>query len=623
MKHFLSLSILVVLSILQVNAQIVIDNTLTVEEYVQNVLLGEGVVASNITFNGGPANINVTQVASFNSTNANVGIENGIFMASGGVTLAQGPNNSSGLTVDTGLGNFNGSDPDLIAISSGFGINDWCIIEFDFVPTGDSISFNYVWGSEEYMEWVNSPFNDIFGFFLSGPGINGTFSNDAINIALVPGTSLPVTIDNVNLNNNGSYYVDNGDGFTAPNSTDEFYIQFDGFTISLVAQAQVQCGQTYHIKLALADSGDSALDCGVFLEEGSFSSNALNIVGTVDNPPGFLPGNTVLEGCVDGFFTIFQPDINSADTLTLLIFGSANSGIDFQPIPIEVIIPEGSISIEIPIIPLYDGLVEGTESITIQYTYLNSCGEQDTAAATMFIADYLDMTLDLDDVFICPGENTQVNATPNGGAPTYSYDWSTGQSSANVSFNAEDLDDVLEVSVTVVDYCQNEVSASFLISEPAPFIVQDTVDFCLGLETGDLVTGGASPYIYTFDTLAFTYLGNDKFTALIPGTFYIEVQDQCGQEEDIFVEVVECDTFIPNVFTPSNSNNYNDTFVIQGIEGFPKSKLTVYNRWGNIVYENEKYDNKWRAEDIPGGTYFYIFNRSDGENYSGYVMIIQ
>ena len=296
MKHFLSLSILVVLSILQVNAQIVIDNTLTVEEYVQNVLLGEGVVASNITFNGGPANINVTQVASFNSTNANVGIENGIFMASGGVTLAQGPNNSSGLTVDTGLGNFNGSDPDLIAISSGFGINDWCIIEFDFVPTGDSISFNYVWGSEEYMEWVNSPFNDIFGFFLSGPGINGTFSNDAINIALVPGTSLPVTIDNVNLNNNGSYYVDNGDGFTAPNSTDEFYIQFDGFTISLVAQAQVQCGQTYHIKLALADSGDSALDCGVFLEEGSFSSNALNIVGTVDNPPGFLPGNTVLEG---------------------------------------------------------------------------------------------------------------------------------------------------------------------------------------------------------------------------------------------------------------------------------------------------------------------------------------
>jgi len=623
MKHFLSLSILVVLSILQVNAQIVIDNTLTVEEYVQNVLLGEGVVASNITFNGGPANINVTQVASFNSTNANVGIENGIFMASGGVTLAQGPNNSSGLTVDTGLGNFNGSDPDLIAISSGFGINDWCIIEFDFVPTGDSISFNYVWGSEEYMEWVNSSFNDIFGFFLSGPGINGTFSNDAINIALVPGTSLPVTIDNVNLNNNGSYYVDNGDGFTAPNSTDEFYIQFDGFTISLVAQAQVQCGQTYHIKLALADSGDSALDCGVFLEEGSFSSNALNIVGTVDNPPGFLPGNTVLEGCVDGFFTIFQPDINSADTLTLLIFGSANSGIDFQPIPIEVIIPEGSISIEIPIIPLYDGLVEGTESITIQYTYLNSCGEQDTAAATMFIADYLDMTLDLDDVFICPGENTQVNATPNGGAPTYSYDWSTGQSSANVSFNAEDLDDVLEVSVTVVDYCQNEVSASFLISEPAPFIVQDTVDFCLGLETGDLVAGGASPYIYTFDTLAFTYLGNDKFTALIPGTFYIEVQDQCGQEEDIFVEVVECDTFIPNVFTPSNSNNYNDTFVIQGIEGFPKSKLTVYNRWGNIVYENEKYDNKWRAEDIPGGTYFYIFNRSDGENYSGYVMIIQ
>jgi gliding motility-associated-like protein len=616
MKRKLIFSALLFIFSFSVNAQLVVDNTMTVEEYVQEVLLGEGVVASNITFNGGAANINVLQVASFNSTNANVGIENGIFMASGGVTLGPGPNNSSGLTVDTGLGNFDGDDPDLIDISSGFGINDWCIIEFDFVPTGDSISFSYVWGSEEYMEWVNSSFNDIFGFFLSGPGIDGPFSNNGINIALVPGTNLPVTIDNVNLNNNGIYYVDNGDGFTEPSFSDNSYIQFDGFTVPLIASAAVQCGQTYHIKLALADSGDSALDCGVFLEEGSFSSNALSIAGAVVNAPAFLPGNTVLEGCVDGYFTIFQPDITTADTVTITISGSAVNGIDYIDMVEEWIIPIGSNSVEIPLNPITDDITEGTETVTIQYTYQNSCGEID-------IQDYIDMTLDLEEEFICPGQNAQVNATPDGGAPTFQYEWSTGQSSANVTFNSDDVDESLEVSVTVSDYCQNEVTATFIVSEPSPFVVQDSIDFCLGLETGDMVSGGASPYIYDYDTLAFNYLGGDDFSAITPGIYFIDVEDQCGQEETILVEVVECDTFIPNVFTPEGSSEYNQFFVIQGIEGFPKSKLTVYNRWGNIVHENENYSSKWRAEDVPGGTYFYIFNRSDGANFSGHLTILK
>jgi gliding motility-associated-like protein len=175
----------------------------------------------------------------------------------------------------------------------------------------------------------------------------------------------------------------------------------------------------------------------------------------------------------------------------------------------------------------------------------------------------------------------------------------------------------------VDDYCDNTVTETFILTEPAPFEVQDSVDFCLGLETGDMVIGGASPYEYEFDTLGLAYLGNDKFTALIPGFYVIEVTDQCGQSEDILVEVVECDTFIPNVFTPEGSSEYNQFFVIQGIEGFPKSKLTVYNRWGNMVYESENYSNKWKADDLPGGTYFYIFNRSDGENYSGHLTVLK
>jgi hypothetical protein len=189
-------------------AQILIDNSLTVEDYVQNVLIGQGVAVSNITFNGAPGDQVNMQIGSFDGTACNVGIPSGLVLGSGDVSFVEGPNNSGGFTGNS-PGNFDTSDPDLTALIPGYTVNDWAILEFDFVPNGDTLSFNYVWGSEEYMEWVNTSINDVFGFFLSGPGILGPYSNGAINIAQIPGTALPVTIDNVNLGSNPEYYIDN------------------------------------------------------------------------------------------------------------------------------------------------------------------------------------------------------------------------------------------------------------------------------------------------------------------------------------------------------------------------------------------------------------------------------
>jgi hypothetical protein len=169
--------------------------------------------------------------------------------------VAIGPNNIGSQT--TGGGNFQVGDPDLQAIST-VAMNDAAILEFDFIPNGDSISFNYSFGSEEYNEYVCGTVNDAFGFFLSGPGISGPFSNGAINLANVPGTTIPVTINTVNngtvgsagqignctqvspqWNQNTEFYVDNENN-TTPTST-----QLDGFTVVLQAAAQVQCGLTY------------------------------------------------------------------------------------------------------------------------------------------------------------------------------------------------------------------------------------------------------------------------------------------------------------------------------------------------------------------------------------------
>ena len=136
------------------------------------------------------------------------------------------------------------------------------VLEFDFIPEQSELSFQYVFASEEYNEFVGS-FNDVFAFFLDGE-----------NIALVPGTTTPVSVDNVNNFSNAEFYKDNDPsdlGTPTP-----FRVEYDGFTVVLTAQAVLEPGVPHHIKLALADAGDSALDSAVFLAASSFVSEEGN-----------------------------------------------------------------------------------------------------------------------------------------------------------------------------------------------------------------------------------------------------------------------------------------------------------------------------------------------------------
>lgn len=245
-----------------------IVTTQTPQNLVNNVLLGTGVTASNVTFVG-----NTNQIAYFDGTNSNIGLTEGIILAAEDVNNAIGPNDDGG-GAGTGLGT-NIGDPDLDQIA-GVSNNtfDAAILEFDVIPAGDSVTFNFVFASEEYMEFVNAGVNDAFGLFLSGPGITGPYSNNAINLAKIPGTNTNITIDDVNANVNATYYVDNGDGsFFTPQFNDPTVVQYDGFTVKLKAAAQVQCGQTYHLKIAVADVGDDVWGSAVFLEASSFTAS--------------------------------------------------------------------------------------------------------------------------------------------------------------------------------------------------------------------------------------------------------------------------------------------------------------------------------------------------------------
>ncbi|MEP7169494.1 MAG: choice-of-anchor L domain-containing protein, partial [Bacteroidota bacterium] len=164
-------------------AQLSVVSSLPADTLVAKIL-GTGVTVSNITYNG-------AAVASGTFTwgaSGNGGFANGIILTSGSASVAANPNTGTG----QGQSNNLGGDPQLTTLTTGTTL-DATVLEFDFSVASDSVAFNYIFASDEYDDFVGSSFNDVFGFFISGPGIVGTK-----NIAIIPSTTTSVAINNVN-----------------------------------------------------------------------------------------------------------------------------------------------------------------------------------------------------------------------------------------------------------------------------------------------------------------------------------------------------------------------------------------------------------------------------------------
>ncbi|MEY2692798.1 MAG: hypothetical protein RIT03_1188 [Bacteroidota bacterium] len=275
---------LLLVTIQTVQGQLVVDNTSqTPTQIVQNLLLGNDITATNIKFNGSAvlANTIMDQVGAFsNGENTIIGLNSGILLATGNASIAVGPNNQAGASLLPAAQSM--GDPDLALLTTGV-VKNTSIIEFDFVPIGQNLRLNFVFASEEYLEFVNTNHSDVFGFFISGPGISGPYSGNAQNIAVLPNSTVPITIDTVNNLVNTGYYINNGTGSTPLVNTS---IEYDGFLKVIAAVASVQCGQTYHIKLAIANVGDNNFDSAVFIEANSF-----NAYPTINLPSDLLVSN--------------------------------------------------------------------------------------------------------------------------------------------------------------------------------------------------------------------------------------------------------------------------------------------------------------------------------------------
>lgn len=230
------------------NAQLIYSGVSDLEVLITNIFGVQCQGVTNVSLQG-----TQNQIARFEN-GISLGVNSGLVLSTGYPNLSSAPSSTF-----SSVNMYMPGDYDIIQygnVATGYNSYDAVSVQFDFTPiVTDTIRFNYIFASEEYPEYSNTQFTDRFLFLVSenaGP---------PVNIANVPGTTVPVEINSINQYVNSQFYVDNAAG---PNSTN---FVFDAYTVPLQAKFFAQVGSTYHIKLVISDVSDEVFDSAIFLDE--------------------------------------------------------------------------------------------------------------------------------------------------------------------------------------------------------------------------------------------------------------------------------------------------------------------------------------------------------------------
>ncbi len=482
-------------------AQLGVSTLLSPEELVKKVLVRGGATIQNVKYTGAKY-----AIGSFTSVGTLPGISEGIVLTTGSIQNAPGPNINGSKSTD----NFLAGEPDLQNETGGI-IYDACVLEFDFIPYGDSVSFQYAFASEEYLEFVGSPYNDVFAFYISGPGISGIQ-----NIALIPGTASYVSINNVNHLTNQQYFIDN---FNGPD------IEYDGITAIFTATAKVEPCGVYHLKLAIADVSDGIYDSAVFLKAGSFQTGSAAIVQPFQDP---------VEKCKTGGFTVSRVGpIDKPLNITYTVKGSATAGIDYSQLAGQLTLAPGDNSVFIPVEALEDQVFDPDETIMIVIAVPIVCGfVYDSASIT--IREFKGSGIIFDgETHICRGSPVTIEAKlPHfNGIPSYS--WEPGGCRTKV------LTDTPTVSTMYVLTIQDQESGcsfndSVYVTLHDVFLsVIDTVTTCAGKSTSVTAypSGGKPPYSFQWNPsngLSSSTVPDPQIYPVVSQYYYVVVTDAMG-----------------------------------------------------------------------------------------------
>ena len=653
------------------SAQIIVDNAAPYDDptwLVDNVLLGGGITASNYSYQG-----DSSQIGWFDAVNTNLGINSGIVMATGDI-YALDPIIGGGFPLLTNLI----ADPDLLAVANSVpgmigqtftvsSINDVAVLEFDFIPTSDSLRFRYVFGSQEYFGFENTSYNDVFGFFLSGPGIAGPWTapaihpNGSVNLAVVPNTlpPLPITISSINSVTpiNQQYFVDNqGTGL-------DTIADADGFTTVLTARALVQCGETYHIRLAIADGSDQGLSSYVWLDGGSFFSPELEIIDNfgIDSLVMNIPCNSSITLSADGGTAAVYEWYDSTSTListdSFIIVGpgtywvqASSFGCPVNSDTLRVVADESpsfdfGLDYNIPCNTktLLDPLITGgLGSLFYQYSWSNG---SDSSSVMVPEGTYI---LDVDDGSGCNFKDTIIitedaiaNANISGGGLI--CDDGTTTTSITFTFNGllpwdliytDGIDSIYKDNISTSIYTISTSRAGLydiLLADDVNDCIADTSGGKVEVIVNQLPIAVITPSeitIYEGEVITLTvgeyqlyewYNSDDNLLSVYSelsvtdsDIYYVLVTDEnncTDSSENAIVHMLgRTELYIPTAFSP-NGDDHNELFVIHA-NNINSYNIKIYNKWGDELFVSDtiyKYwDGTFESNKVQQGTYFYI-----------------
>jgi gliding motility-associated-like protein len=566
----------------------------TNQQLVEDVLLNTTCAqVTNVTTSTG-INFNSATGANgigyFNQNGSNFPFPEGVVLATRSVNFTPGPNNINPTAVPAWPG-----DPQLFNYIQGLGIdptlnsyNDASILEFDFVPLIDNISFDFIFASEEYGTF-QCTYSDAFAFFLTN-----TTTNVTTNLAVVPNTTTPISVITIRNNQfNGAcasvnpeyfanYYLQNQPGGLDPLAAP---INFNGLTVPMTATSAVIPGQQYHIKLVVADRNDSAFDSAVFLKGGSFNIGNIELGGDflIDNGTALCAGSTqVISSDLDPLSYNFSWTLNG-----VLIPGENN--------------------------PFITADQEGVYELTATYIG-TTCGSSDSVTVQFYQPIIINTPNNLIDCnntgygnFILSDNESAILGSLNPAEYTITYYSSLADANSATNSLTNNYTNVIQYNETIYVRVENNITHCFETTQ-FDVVVQDltpqfiiTPDFSICEGTNGTITVSPINYTNTDVIYSWTLDGNaltnttNEITVTQAGTYVVTInRSGCIATGQTIVTVTPIP--VPDLLNP-----------VIACGSYTLQPLTV----GNYYTGSNATGNMLSAGDIiTGSTTLYIYAAS-------------
>lgn len=643
------------------------DETYTPLQLIENVLINSGCASvSNVSVSGGNFISGEKSWGYFNANGSAFPFAEGIVLSTGKIIDAQGPNDF--ISDDGDNMDWNG-DLDLNTALHITNSLNATVLEFDFIPLGNQIRFDYIFSSEEYHGNATCTYSDGFAFLLKEVG-NPTYQN----LALIPNTTIPVKVTSVHPDIPGACTAQNENYFDAFNGNNH-PTNFNGQTKVLTARSSVIPGNQYHIKLVIADEGNYRYDSAIFLKGSSFEFGvALGTDRTFDGQNAVCADESLtLDGTSVGVQNYqwsfngnpipgqnaatlnFNPPYNSSQngnySLTTTYSPTCNTvadiNLDFAPQLItgqtsyfycdddatqDGIATINLLSYIIPTLflnlppsyhvsfyasptsttPLPDSFRNTIPFQQIIYAKIDNSTCYTAFPVTLNLAIFPETIAD-ETVSICTNE--PVTLTADGGFKSYLWNTVAGDETQSIQVA---IPGTYSVTITNAADCTKIKTFTVLGSEIAT-ITNILINDLTENTSVEIVVSGTGNYEYSVDGIhyqdspIFSHLGGLVYTA------YVRDKNGCGSVEQEFYMIQ-----IPNYFTP-NDDGYNDYWNIKDSNPLSHNAgaiIYIFDRFGKLLKQISTtslgWDGKINSKLMPADDYWYAIQLKDGRTARGH-----